>query len=121
MKLTIKRARKIRIVRQPSPYWSAHTHSRYSFNDALPSVAQIVARAKELNQPAVGLTDHGNMAGTVQLYLECKKAGIKPFPGTEIYLVRDRGDKKAKRYHACVLAYSTQGYTNLVRLNTWMH
>ena len=53
----------IRIV-EPSRYWSAHTHSRYSVNDALPTVEAIVARAKELHQPAVGLTDHGNMAGT---------------------------------------------------------
>jgi len=121
VKLTIKRTRKVRIVRKTSGYWSVHTHSRYSANDALPTVAEIVQRAKELNQPAVGLTDHGNMAGTVQLYLECKKAGIKPFPGTELYLVRDRGDKKAKRYHACVVAYSNEGYKNLVKLNTRAH
>lgn len=122
MKLTIKRtAPKIRIKRKASEYWSVHTHSKYSINDALPSVDAIVERAAELGQPAVGLTDHGNMAGTVQLYLACKKAGIKPFPGTELYLVFDRSDKKAKRYHACVVAYTTAGYKNLVAMNSRAH
>lgn len=102
-------------------YWSAHTHSRFSANDALPSVPDMVRRAKALGYRGLGLTDHGNMSGTVQLYKECKKAGIKPFPGTEIYLVKDRGDKKAKRYHAGLIAYTTQGYRNLVHINTRMH
>jgi DNA polymerase-3 subunit alpha len=121
MKLTIQRTRRIRIVRKDSEYWSAHTHSRYSAGDALPSVEDLVRRAKELRYPALGLTDHGNMAGSIQLYQECQKAGIKPFPGTEIYLVHDRSNLKAKRYHACVLAYSNEGYKNLVRLNTRAH
>lgn len=81
----------------------------------------MVSRAKALGYRGLGLTDHGNMSGSVQLYKECKKAGIKPFPGTEIYLVKDRADKKAKRYHAGLIAYTTQGYRNLVHINTRMH
>lgn len=109
-----------RIVRN-SPYYSVHTHSRYSFNDALPSVEEIVAKASKLGYPALGLTDHGNMAGSVQLYKECKKKGIKPMPGTELYLVKDRSDKRAKRYHAGVVAYTTEGYRNLIHLSTLSH
>lgn len=69
-------------------------------------------------QHALGLTDHGNMAGTVQLYKHATTAGIKPFPGTELYVVEDREDKKAKRHHMCVVAYTSEGYKNLVNLNT---
>lgn len=111
---------RIKIVRTPR-YYSIHTHSRFSANDALPEVKEIVDEAKRLGYRGLGLTDHGNMAGSVQLYMECKKAGIKPFPGSEIYLVKDRGDKKSKRYHAGLLAYTTQGYRNLVQISTRSH
>lgn len=104
-----------------SKFYSIHTHSRYSFNDALPSPKEIVERAVELGYPALGLTDHGNMAGSVELYRECRKAGIKPMPGSELYLVKDREDKKAKRYHLCLVAYTTQGYRNLVHISSLTH
>ena len=81
----------------------------------------MVRTVASLGQPALGLTDHGNMAGTVELYNASKKAGILPFPGTELYVVRDRVDKKAKRHHMCVVAHTTQGYENLVRLSTLSH
>lgn len=102
-------------------YWSLHTHSRYSYNDALPKVADIVQRAEELGYPGLGLTDHGNMSGSIELYRECVERGIKPFPGSEFYLVVDRNDKRAKRYHCCIVAYTTEGYRNLVRLSTQSH
>lgn len=112
---------RLKITRNPQKYWSVHTHSRFSHNDALCPVDEIVAEAKRLGYRGLALTDHGNMAGSVQLYKECKKAGIKPFPGSEIYLVKDRGDKKAKRYHAGLVAYTTQGYRNLVHISTLSH
>lgn len=107
----------MRIIRNEK-YWSVHSHSRFSANDALSDVSEMVATVQGLRQSALGLTDHGNMAGSVQLYRECIKAGIRPFPGTELYVVEDRKDKKAKRHHMCVVAYTTQGYENLVNLNT---
>src|SRR3954469_6393192 len=117
----------MRIIRSEAKWWSAHTHSRYSFNDALPAVQDMVNEASRLGQRALGLTDHGNMAGSVELYQACMKAGIKPFPGSELYFVpdiaqhkRDYANKevKASRYHLGVLAYSTVGYENLVNLST---
>lgn len=120
----------MRIQRSQPKFWSAHTHSRYSNNDALPSVTDIVERAYELGQPAVGLTDHGNMIGSVELYQACMKRGMKPFPGSELYFVpdieqhkRDYTNKsvKASRYHMGVLAYTTEGYENLVNLSTTSH
>lgn len=102
-------------------YWSAHTHSIYSANDALPPVEEIVERAAELGYPGLALTDHGNISGSVKLYRECKKRGIKPFPGSELYVVHDRNDKKAKRYHMGLVAYTTQGYRNLVAISSLSH
>lgn len=104
-----------------SEFFSIHTHSKFSSKDALPSVTDIVRRAKVLGYPGLGLTDHGNMAGSVELYTECMKAGIKPFPGSELYIVEDREDRKAKRYHVGVLAFTTEGYRNLIHLSSLTH
>jgi len=121
--------RRMQIQRTPR-WWSLHTHSRYSNNDALPAVSDIVAKAAALGQKAVGLTDHGNMAGSVELYQACKKHGLAPFPGSEMYFVPDISqhkkdyadkNKKASRFHLGVVAYSTEGYENLVRLSTVSH
>lgn len=119
----------MRITRSPR-FWSAHTHSQFSAQDAMDPVAKLVDRVAALGQPALGLTDHGNMAGSVQLYQACRKAGIKPFPGSELYVVKDLGAHKAfyrdkevesGRYHMGVLAFTTTGYENLVRLSTISH
>jgi DNA polymerase III subunit alpha len=129
MQIIRSQRRRMQITRSPK-WWSVHTHSRFSNNDALPSVADIVAKAAQYGQKAVGLTDHGNMAGSVELYTECMKAGIKPFPGSELYFVpdieqhkRDHANKaiKASRYHLGVVAYSSRGYENLVHLSTTSH
>lgn len=112
---------------KPRPYrdlWNLHSHSRFSSGDALPEVRDMVKTVARYGQPALGLTDHGNMAGTVQLYKECRKEDLLPFPGTELYVVRDRSIKKgpaAKRHHMCVLAYTSKGYENLVGLSTLSH
>lgn len=108
-------------IKRTSKIWNLHSHSRFSAGDALPDVKDMVKTVVGYGQPALGLTDHGNMAGAVQLYKHCAKAGIKPFPGSELYVVHDRNDKKAKRHHMCVVAYTTQGYSNLVKLSTMTH
>lgn len=116
---------RIKIVRNKKPgdsrYYSVHTHSKYSVNDALPSVKELVTQAAKLGYPGLAMTDHGNVAASVQLYKECRKAGIKPFPGEEFYIVLDRKDKKAKRYHLGLVAYTTAGYRNLIYLSSMSH
>lgn len=99
------------------PFWSIHTHSRYSANDAMPSPAAIVARGVELGYPAIGLTDHGNVSGSVQLYKAARKAGIEPLPGIELYMTSDIERKLQGKEHLTVVAYSEVGYRNLVHLN----
>ena len=101
--------------------WNLHAHSAFSAGDALPQVKDMVKTVVGYGQPALSLTDHGNMAGSIQLYTECARAGIKPFPGSELYVVHDRNDKSAKRHHMCVVAFTTQGYTNLVHLSSLTH
>ncbi|MEO0536238.1 MAG: DNA polymerase III subunit alpha [Cyanobacteria bacterium P01_A01_bin.123] len=107
-----------------------HIHSDYSLLDGASQLPQLVARAKELDMPAIALTDHGVMYGAIELIKVCKGAGIKPIIGNEMYVVN--GDiqqkynsfgKKIKlpRYHQVVLAKNTQGYKNLVKLTTISH
>lgn len=102
-------------------YWSAHTHSRYSAKDALPEVKDIAKRAAALGWPALGLTDHGTMAGVQQLYVACKKLDVKPLPGTELYITPDAAAKERRSSHLTVLSTTEAGYQNLVRLTTVAH
>lgn len=104
-----------------SKYWSAHTHSKFSAHDALPTVDAIVDKAKQLGYPALGLTDHGTMAGTVQLYTSCKKADIKPLPGIEMYLSFNRQVQRPSTVHMGLLAVTEKGYRNLASLTTQSH
>jgi len=104
------------------PYWSAHTHSRFSAKDALPAVDKIVARAAELGYPALALTDHGNVAGSAQLYRACRSAGIAPMPGMEAYVAINRLEgKRPASMHMGLLSTTEQGYRNLVGLASMAH
>lgn len=100
------------------PFWSLHTHSRFSIHDALPTVPDIVRRADELDYPAIGLTDHTSVSGSIQLYKECRKRGIEPMPGIELYLTPDRALRMRKNMHLTVAAYNETGYRNLMKLAT---
>ena len=103
------------------PFVHLHVHSEYSLLDGLGHPYQIVNRAKELNQPAVALTDHGVMYGVIDFYNAAKKAGIKPIVGMEGYLARrsrhDRDPQKDKSpFHLLLLAQNDTGYKNLLQL-----
>ena len=101
-------------------FWSAHTHSRYSGvvsrADALASPEALVQRAYELGHPALGLTDHGGVPGLVKLYKSCRKKGLEPVPGIELYITPDHGLRLQGNQHLTVLAYTEIGYRNLVDL-----
>ena len=71
-------------------YAHLHVHSEYSVLDGACRIPQLVERAVELGMPAVGITDHGSMAGAIELYRTAGKAGMKALLGCEIYLVDDR-------------------------------
>ncbi|HZY45956.1 MAG TPA: DNA polymerase III subunit alpha, partial [Anaerolineae bacterium] len=98
-----------------------HVHSEYSVLDGLSKVSAIVNRAKELNQTAVALTDHGVMFGVIDFFNAATKAGIKPIVGMEGYLARrsrlDRDPQKDKSpFHLLLLAQNMTGYQNLLCL-----
>src|SRR5882757_3397686 len=99
-----------------------HAHSEYSLLDGACKIDAMAARAAELGQPALGLTDHGVMNGAVDLYKACKKHEIKPIVGLEAYLVDDRhAIKEQTRYernHITLLAESDTGFSNLVKLTS---
>ena len=95
-----------------------HLHSEYSLLDGACRITDIPKRAKELGQTAVAITDHGVMYGVVDFYKECKKKGIKPIIGCEVYLAEgSRFDKKhTGRYfntHLVLLVKNEIGYKNL--------
>ena len=66
-----------------------HVHTPWSLLDGMCKIDRLVKRVAELGQPAVGITDHGNLFGIIQFYKACKKHGIKPIIGMEAYVVPD--------------------------------
>ena len=103
-----------------------HVHSHYSLLDGLAKIDELVNRAKEDGVEALALTDHGVMYGVIEFYQKCKKAGIKPIIGVEIYLapgsrLDKRGKTDEKNYHLVLLAKNQQGYKNLIKLTTIAH
>ena len=66
-----------------------HVHSEYSLLDGACKIDALAARAAAFDQPALGLTDHGVMNGSVELFKACRKHGIKPLLGCEVYVVDD--------------------------------
>lgn len=99
-----------------------HNHSDYSLLDGAMKTRAMVAKAKADGQPALALTDHGNLFGAVEFYLECRKQGVKPILGMEAYVARDRHDRSgkdaARNHHTVLLARNARGWQNLIRLAT---
>ena len=97
-----------------------HLHSEYSLLDGACRIAEIPERLKECDQDAVAITDHGNMYGVIEFYKTCKKAGIKPIIGCEVYVATSsRFDKRSNTdsyYHLVLLCKNMTGYKNLIRL-----
>lgn len=98
-----------------------HIHTEYSLLDGANKIKELPARAKELGMNALAITDHGVMFGVVDFYKECKKVGIKPIIGCEVYVApRTRFDKESgidnKYSHLILLAKNEIGYKNLTNL-----
>ena len=100
-----------------------HVHSTYSILDGFGLPKELVARVKELGMPAVALTDHGTMFGTLEFFNAASAAGVKPIIGLETYLaprgMRDRDPQKDREYyHLVLLAENLAGYQNLLQIAT---
>ena len=100
-----------------------HVHSEYSLLDGANRIKDLPVRAKELGMDAMAITDHGVMYGVIDFYKACKKEGIKPIIGCEVYVAqenRSRFDKEPnidnKYNHLILLAKDNQGYKDLSKL-----
>ena len=98
-----------------------HVHTEYSLLDGDCRIEPLVARAKELGQTALAITDHGVMYGAVAFYKACCAAGIKPIIGCEVYVApRSRFDKEhgvdSEYTHLILLCKNETGYKNLCYL-----
>ena len=98
-----------------------HLHSEYSLLDGACRIADIPRTAREMGHTAVALTDHGAMYGAVPFYRACKKEGVRPIIGCEVYVAsRTRFGREAgidqQTYHLVLLVTSDVGYRNLVQL-----
>ena len=93
-----------------------HVHSEFSILDGACRIPDLAARAAELEMPAVALTDHGSLAGAVQLYQHAKKQGVKPLIGCEVYVCDDASRQEKGYAHLTLLAESNEGYGNLIKL-----
>jgi DNA polymerase-3 subunit alpha len=113
-----------------------HTHTEYSMLDGASRLSDLVRAALADGQPALGITDHGNMYGVLDFYKLCREHGITPVIGTEAYMAGEsRHERPVRRgrlddtggevdggqklyYHLTVLAETTEGYRNLMKLSS---
>src|ERR1700736_3877089 len=107
----------------PKSFVHLHNHTEYSLLDGASPIPALVARAAELEMPALAMTDHGVMYGAIHFYKACKDAGIKPIIGCEVYVApRSRllreGRVDRDPNHLTLLAADHEGYVNLMRLCT---
>ena len=120
----------------PDSFTHLHLHTEFSMLDGAARVAEVVAAAAADGQPAVGITDHGNMYGVLDFYKAAKDNGIKPIIGSELYQAYEHRTERPTRrgrmddsggeaeggrkayYHLTALAESAVGYKNLIQLSS---
>lgn len=102
-----------------------HLHSQYSLLDGAIKIKDLLKKVKELNQPAVAITDHGNLHGAMEFYTAAKDYDIKPIIGCELYVTpKDRFERKTLAnggggtFHLIALALDAAGYRSLCKLTS---
>src|SRR4051812_49549257 len=98
-----------------------HVHSEYSILDGACRIPDLVKRAAELEMPAVSLTDHGSMAGAVQLWQKTRDTGVKPVIGCEVYVSNDPRAHEKGNPHPTLLAAGNAGYGNPIQPSSPRH
>jgi DNA polymerase III subunit alpha len=101
-----------------APFVHLHVHSEYSILDGACRIPDLAKRAAELEMPAVSLTDHGSLAGAVDLYKAARDEGVKPVLGCEVYVADDRRAQQKGQAHLTLLAETNEGYGNLIKLSS---
>jgi DNA polymerase-3 subunit alpha len=109
----------------PRPLVHLHIHTEYSLLDGACRLDVLTKRAAELEMPALAMTDHGAMYGTIEFYQACIGKGIRPIIGCEVYMApRSRFDQEQQDRdlaHLVLLVENEQGYRNLIKLVTASH
>ncbi|HUD71068.1 MAG TPA: DNA polymerase III subunit alpha [Dongiaceae bacterium] len=102
-----------------------HNHSQFSLLDGAQRLEEMVAQAAEFGMPALAISDHGNLFGTIPFFEAAAEKGVKPILGCETYLAPgSRHDKtpsgpgRKPYYHLLLLARDREGYRNLMQLST---
>ncbi len=103
------------------PFVHLHVHTVYSLLDGFSNVKKLVKRAKEMDMPALAITDHGTMFGVIEFFNAAREAGVKPIIGMETYMaargMKDRDSKLDKKSsHLLLLAENETGYKNLLAI-----
>ncbi|MCI1636155.1 DNA polymerase III subunit alpha [Bifidobacterium sp.] len=114
-----------------------HTHTHYSMLDGASRIPDLVEQVKELGQPAIAITDHGNMHGAYEMWSTAVRAGVKPIIGIEAYVTPEtaRQDRTRVRWgteaqrsddvsgggfitHMTLLASNDEGLVNLMKASS---
>lgn len=103
-----------------SNFVNLHRHDTYSVFDGFGTAKGAAEYAAEMGQPALGLTNHGNVCGLVDHFYACQDAGIKPILGVEAYF-QPRFNPDKRRFHLTVLCESNTGYRNLMRMVSYAY
>jgi DNA polymerase-3 subunit alpha len=121
----------------PDSFVHLHQHTEYSMLDGASRIGDVVAAAARDGQPAMGITDHGNMYGVLDFYKACLDVDVKPIIGSELYMAdEDRAERLQLRgsklddsggqveggrkayYHLTTLVENRTGYRNLIQLSS---
>ena len=97
-------------------YIELHCHSSFSFLDGASSPLELAEKAADFGYPALALTDHDGIWGSMEFAVACKGAGIRPITGTELTV-----EQEGRLFHLTLLVESEAGYRNLCRLLTAAH
>lgn len=105
-----------------SEFIHLHLHTQYSLLDGACRIHELLNLCNHYKMDSLAITDHGNMFGAIDFYLEAQRAGIKPIIGCETYVApKSRLDKSLQgneeaSNHLILLAKDETGYRNLMKL-----
>lgn len=101
---------------KPMRFVSLHHHTTLSYLDGFQLPEAHARRAEELLMSGIAFTEHGNISSHVKAEVACKKHGVKPMFGCEMYMVPHLEQNTQKKYHLTVIAQTVKGYENLMQL-----